>query len=408
MPRRASSRNNKLSYQTLEGRRVLTASFAFEAVTSLLTIDGFDDVNSDLTIDQSSVSINGGANEDAYIFTLGAGTFVNGGGLPSSEFQISGDTLTVATDVFGANGALDANVLIDGAVGADFVELTQANSLDSIDFNSLQISNFQNEGNLLRLDVVGDVTLDNLSVVNGPAVVENNILIDDLSITTTGSINVVGTLAAIEASGINLNAGEAITMADGALVDAGTGQIVLEAGNNITLGGLRTSGDRIIRMASATGEIIDGGDTDTDIEGIVAIIDAAAGVGSGNALDIQITSFIEVENTTTGDIDLLQESAGGDITVGSLVNDAAVGDTTLVAQDGGIRIAPSAGAASFRTLGGTVTLEAQGAGNDVVVSDGITTVGGDAMIEATGNVVLNFVSLGAGDLLVNSGVDILA
>ena len=33
---------------------------------------------------------------------------------------------------FGGDGALDANVLIDGAVGADFVGLTQADPTDDI------------------------------------------------------------------------------------------------------------------------------------------------------------------------------------------------------------------------------------------------------------------------------------
>ena len=407
MPCRASNRNTKLSYQSLEERRVLTASFAFDTVTNLLTIDSFDDVNSDLTIDQSSASINGGANEDAYIFTLGAGTFVNGGGIATSDFQISGDTLTVATDIFGANGGLDANVSIDGAVGADFVELTP---VVDIDFNSLQVSNFQNEGNGIVIGVDGDVTLDNLSVVDS----STEFGVPNISITTSGSINVVGTLAAVEnvsSGGIALQSSGAITMTDGALIDSTSG-ISLFATNSITLGGLRNSGTGgpgspgQITVTSNFGEIVDGGDTDTDIVGDFVVIEAATGVGSGNALEIQMAS-IEVDNTTTGNIELLQESAGGDISVRRLSNEAAVGNVTLATQDGAITVVTRTSGSGVESVGGTVTLGAEGAGNGVILNNTIITAGGDALLFSPGNVVLNSpVTLGTGDFAVDSGSDI--
>ena len=467
--------NADLGYQKLEERKVLNATFTFDAAASLLTIDDFD-AGSDLSIDQNTASINGGAPEDAYIFTLASGTFDDGGGFAPGDFEVSGDTLTVATDTFGADGGLDANVVVDGAVGADFIELTQADITDDIQFNSFEISNIQNLGNSLELNVVGDVTLDNLSVVdNDPLVMPPTMPIADLSITTAGSINVIGSLDnAIENvdSGIELNAtggnsdvtisaavttvegaieiaagdevtftstgsltsadtgnlsvtantdvavdgdgSDGIVMAEGSILDAGSGEISLSSagtgGGDIEISSITTSNatGTAVSINSNLG-VIDGDLASSNIvaiaTGAVVDINATTGVGDINALEVEVDS-IDVVNTTTGNIDLIEGMSGGDINILNLVNTAATGNTSVQTVEGTITI--DAAGTGITAEAGTVTLDANGVGSSVVVNDGISTTAGIVNIEADEDAVINaLIETSGGDVVITSGNDVL-
>ena len=460
-----------LRYQELEKREVLNATFTFDAVSSLLTIDGFDDAGSDLSIDQNLESINDGAPEDAYVFTLGSGTFIDGGGVPADNFEVEGNTLTIGTDFFGGNGALDANVLIDGAVGADFVGLTQADPTDDIQFNSLQVANFQNIGGSLSLNVTGDVTLDNLSVVDNDF---GTMPEADLSITTTGSIEVDGALSnSIENidSGISLNASggnsdvilnaavttvegsiavvagdevnfastgsltsadagnlsvtanadtavdgdnsDGIVMADGSFLDAGSGVIALfsegDDGGDIVISSITTSNSTSDAVSINSGlGVSDGGDANSDIvadaAGAIVNINATAGVGSGDALEIQ-TDSIDVENTTLGNIELIEGAAGLDINILNLNNGASTGNISVQTVNGSLSLA--AGAGGINTVIGTAALDANGLGNNVFVNNAIITTAGPVRIEADGVVVINAsISTGGGDVNISSEDDV--
>ena len=444
-----------LSYQKLEERKVLSASFGF--VGGLLTIDGFDDVNSDLTIEQGEVDLDGagpGTPEDAYIFTLGAGTFTEAGGdagIPTADFDLQGNILSIGTEFFG--GGLNANVLIDGAVGADFVDLFQANIADQIEFGSLEVINFQNVESSLELNVTGDVTVSNLSVVDNVAATMPDA---DLSITTTGSINVNGTLAnSIENvdSGISLNAtggnsdvtindaattadgsiviaagdevnftstgsltsanagsisvtantdasidgdnSDGIVMADGSFLDAGAGEISLSStgtdGGDIQISSITTSNATEFAVSINSGlGVIDGGDANSDIvadsAGAVVTIDATAGIGDSNSLEIEVDS-IDVENTTVGNIELIEGVSGADINIINLDNGAANGNIEIQTLGGTIVV--DATGTGILAAAGTVTLDANGVGSSVLVNNGISTTAGNVSIEADADAEIN-------------------
>ena len=239
--RRASS---TLGYQQLEDRQVLDASFAFNAATNLFSIDVINrGESSDFLINQTNVSINGGASEDAYVFRLGSGTFIDGGGIPAANFQIDGRTLSVGTDFFG--GAANANVAIDGFVGANTVALTQANVANDLVFNSLEISNFRNFGRSLELNLVGDVTLSDVTIGVPSANTE-------LSIRTNGSINVDGDLTATGNGSIDLTSIDDINISG--LVQTDNGDINLEAGQDLVLATSALSSQMDVGIVSSTGD----------------------------------------------------------------------------------------------------------------------------------------------------------
>ena len=140
-----------------------------------------------------------------------------------------------------------------------------------------------------------------------------------------------------------------ITMADGAVVGAGSGTILLAAAGDIALGGLTTTNATAdaVKVTSTGGAITDGGDTDTDIvaasAGAVVILKAATGIGTGNSLEINAST---VEATTTaGGIGL---SGIGDLSIGA-GGLTAPGVVSLSAT-GSIRV-PTGG----RIAGGSVT-----------------------------------------------------
>ena len=120
-----------------------------------------------------------------------------------------------------------------------------------------------------------------------------------------GSVGVVTISGDIYSTGpvVIGSSGSGITMADGAVVDAGAGTILLSAAGDIALGGLTTKNatSDAVKVTSTGGAITDGGDTDTDIvatsAGAVVTLKAATGIGMSNALEIDASS---VEATTTG------------------------------------------------------------------------------------------------------------
>ena len=191
---RRRNTEKSLTYSSLEARCVLDASFAFAPMTSILTLDGFDS-GSNLSIDQRNELVNGTV-EDAYIFTLASGTWA-GSGLPANEFEIVGNELRIDTDVFGASNALDANVVIDGTVGpGQEVALTQANVANDIEFETLSVANIRNVGTDLLLNVVGDLTLQNVDATSGSVdlMVAGDVVVGSVDVDGDLNLNIAGDL----------------------------------------------------------------------------------------------------------------------------------------------------------------------------------------------------------------------
>ncbi|MEQ2010172.1 MAG: hypothetical protein ABMA26_25595 [Limisphaerales bacterium] len=84
--------------------------------------------------------------------------------------------------------------------------------------------------------------------------------------------------------------GGAIVMHDRALIDAGSGAILLQADGNITIGGLRTtnSGDPAVRLISRSGTVIDGGDYYLDVDATGRLVlDTAGSVDPSKPLNVK-------------------------------------------------------------------------------------------------------------------------
>ena len=105
------------------------------------------------------------------------------------------------------------------------------------------------------------------------------------------------------------NFGGVVAMSDGALVDAGTGQIQITADGNIDLGSLVTSNaseDAVI-VVSDSGSIRDRGDQDIDIVANAGVVTLQSnrGTGDGNAIETAI-AILDSDVVTSGALEIAE------------------------------------------------------------------------------------------------------
>ncbi|MCF6281081.1 MAG: filamentous hemagglutinin N-terminal domain-containing protein [Candidatus Polarisedimenticolaceae bacterium] len=232
-------------------------------------------------------------------------------------------------------------------------------------------------GDLTVNDVIttdsGDITLrtDN-DVVFGAG--------GDVS-STSGSVEVT---ADFDGGGV---ASGALTMADGTIINAGSGTIDLNADGDIALGSLQTSSSSAtaVTIDSSEGGIMDAGDSDVDIvaDSGTLVINAVTGVGNGNALETTIDA-LDVDNSTSGNIEIVESNG---LTINKLAQGSA-GNISLSSITGTVMVA--AGQFGVTTVGtGTISLLADGgAAGDLVVNDTINSDSGTITLRADDDVTL--------------------
>ena len=166
---------------------------------------------------------------------------LNSGGTPSNVVSTLG-TGTITLDANGVTSDIDVEDGISSASGT--ISLTADNDIDVQDGLS---------------STSGDISLT----------ADNDILLNvadaDIS-TTSGNVSL---MADADNGGVESGA---IVMADGALINAGSGTIALIADEDITVGGLTTTNNSntAVSLTTREGGILDGGDT---------LVDVVAGAG---------------------------------------------------------------------------------------------------------------------------------
>jgi hypothetical protein len=171
------------------------------------------------------------------------------------------------------------------------------------------------------------------------------------------------------------NNGGAIFMANGAVIDAGSGMIALSADGDVTLGRLVTTNasDTAVTIGSTSGGVIDGGDTGgVDVETLSGrlVVNAATAIGSpSDAIETTVAS-LDLTTTATGANNGIWIAETDAVTV----VDATTADGTIVITAGGTMTA------TFVTAGGTgrnVRL-ATSSGGDIAL--GLVTAAGDTVL----------------------------
>ncbi|MGN7613297.1 hypothetical protein ACQZV8_14575, partial [Magnetococcales bacterium HHB-1] len=234
---------------------------------------------------------------------------------------------------------------------------------------------------------------------------------------------------------IESNRGGGFTQSDGATLSTGAdkdGSVIILSKNDITLSHIEagTGGVQI----KTTGAILDGGDTDIDIHAALLDMRGEQGIGrTTDALDIS-TDKLAVYAGNSG----LYLTEQNDLFIGSVNFDAdtSVGasqssynvtghllhtgrgvDAVITALDGSVTLdvdesfSTSDAIPNHHTVGGTLTIKAQGTGSTLSIHDDLEAVTGTITLEATDRVnLLNSTQLITHDRMINitaaSGLDI--
>jgi hypothetical protein len=384
--------------------------------------DGLIDIDADGSITIGQLTTTGNVN-----LTSTSGAVVDGG--DTGGVDISAAALVIDADT--GVGSADA---IETTVTSVDIDNTTSGNVDINETNALDITKIAIAGGTgtVNVDAGGTITvtaagtgittqsgqieLDANGVASSIAVndaltsnggVVNVLADDDVSFAATGSIastNGAVTVTA-DADGVGAASG-ALTMTDGATINAGNAAIALNADQDITLGQLTTSSN--VTLTTTEGGIVDGGDAGVDVTANALIIDAVTGVGSAGEIETTVTS-IDVDNTTSGNI-IIAESDG--VAVTQLDNDAANGAVTLTSAAGVINVNGVDGVSA--ASGGAISLDANGAGSDIVLNtaNAITNSNADITLEANDRIVIQasagIVSTGTGNVSITANADDLA
>ncbi|MGZ0167411.1 MAG: beta strand repeat-containing protein, partial [Planctomycetales bacterium] len=301
---------------------------------------------------------------------------------------------TAGNIIFTAGGTLTVD---DGDAVTNAVS-TAGDGTISLSATGIDSSLVINDG---ILSVTGDIT----------ATADNDVSIaadGDIS-STSGNVTVTADSdGAVDSGGTDQGS---LTMADGAVISAGSATIDLNANEDVTLGQLVTTNatTSAVQITSNVGGVVDGGDTGgPDIVSASGrtVIDAATGIGAADPLETSVESIeadtlvgtVDIDNslvstttvislTTVGGTVNFDQTGGGNLSVTGDVTSGSVGPDV---DGGNIELTSTADL----TVAGTANISSStGAGGLLSINE--TTVDASAVI-----------SVGAGDVTLNgSGQD---
>lgn len=231
------------------------------------------------------------------------------------------------SDIFDVTATTDVGIQIDGAVaagggGTGTITLTKQTA------GSTAPTTMDIEVND-TLTSIGDVTI------------QAN---DDIIFGAAGAVGSGGGNVAITADFDTGGTGTdgAVTMTNGAVINAGTGMIVVDAAESITVGQL-ISTNNAINLTSTSGGVVDGGDAigeDIQTAGTLTII-SDTGVGSGSLAIETNVGTVDISNGSAGSVEIIETNnlaldqiANGtravNISSGGAITDFGDGNTDIV------------------------------------------------------------------------------
>jgi hypothetical protein len=283
------------------------------------------------------------------------------------ELTATGELRVVSPDIGPGVRTLTGSVLLTG---------------QSVLVEGLVIS----EQGILELEAAGSLTLTATGSIRA---LQNNIALQaggDVSL--GGDITAdVGTVR-VQASGdirlpapgaitaseiVTLTTAGAVLMEDGASLTSTHADVWITAARDVLIG--QVSAARQITIESQQGALRDGGDSGgADLTAPHILLQAARGIGEGNALELA-TQRLAVRNSGTGGIELANDSgAGQPLEIGALVDPlgVTVRGVSNLGPEGGIRIENLGSIQVLEAvtqLGrGTLALLASGAESDLLIT----------------------------------------
>lgn len=299
---------------------------------------------------------------DVIISALG-GAITDGN---AAALNLTGGTVTLnAVNGIGSGDALETSLVQLAATNTGSGRIEIREEATGLDISLLAVSNDTRE--VVITAVAGAIADGNAAGTNITA-----------GIVTLNAQNGIGNGNSLETD---------VTQLAAANSTAGTIEIteILSAGD-ILLGAV-LNGSRNILITSVGGGILDGNAAGANLVAGTAILSAVAGIGSGDALETEIT-LLEAANTVAGTIEVVELAPGGDIALGTVANGDR--DILLTSAAGAIS---DGNASALNLVGGTVTLNAvSGIGNGDALETEIVRL--EALNSAAGTIEITEISTG--------------
>jgi hypothetical protein len=285
------------------------------------------------------------------------------------------------TDLVGATGD-DSN--------ANIYAFAEDSSLD-VTIDASVINALLSAGTTVTLQAHNDITIseaiDGTGGIGGLFLQAGDDVHLNANITTgNGVINITANhgSATSTGSGTDELTGDITVGSDTIVLDAGTAVITLSAEGNIDLPRLTTTSalDAAINVTSTAGDITDGynGDDLVATSG-GAVLSAATGIGSSNAIDTSLVK-INLTNSTSGNISILEGSSAGSLEITGITTGGTTGTTTVKTRDtaGDLTIS-----GNLNTVGTTILQSAR----DITLnaSNNITMATNGSLVMQAGNTV---------------------
>ncbi|MGV2336674.1 MAG UNVERIFIED_CONTAM: hypothetical protein LVR18_22080 [Planctomycetaceae bacterium] len=304
----------------------------------------------------------------------------------------AGDALNFASLTLSSTGSVtlieDSSTSLTNTSTVDTLTLTSATGGISID-GTLNVGT---DGTLRALGATPDIQVNgNASTTSGVLRLRANrdVLFAAASqmLSTNGSL-----IVEADAAGAGTAASGAITMTNGARINAGSGTVTMTAPGDISISMISTTGTAAV--TSTQGGIVDAGDTDIDLQGGGFALSAVTGIGSANPLETSITT-LAYQHTGSGEVRIQESDSLTVNSVGSLSSSSSAGTVRLTTTNW----LAFSGVASQATLFATTATTAA-TNEDIRINSGATVrvTSGNATLTAGDHIQLVSGSLLLADL----------
>ncbi|MCG6157852.1 beta strand repeat-containing protein [Rubinisphaera margarita] len=344
---------------TFNGDVLLTQDVTFVDGTSLVFNDNVQGITG-----AESLFIGPTAGDVTVVGTVSNLTDLVLNGPDDVDFQ-SAVTVSDLLQIIGATGSVN----FSGPVSAGTISLAG----DSLEIHD----NMTATTGGITLDAVDSVLIDATIETTAPAAAAISIEAGQMiEFTAQGHvINQTGGTTTLTADDSTPAGTSQILMADGSSVET-TGSIEMNAAGDMTVAHVLSDTSLInaITVTSRNGAIIDAGDSAREFvtDGRLTI-QSAIGIGSADRLEINVGE-VDLENAA-GNIQLTDETTLD--VVG--ISQTGMGNVLVITEAGPMSVLGSGTGVS--TVGGLITLDAQGGGS-LLVEQQISSLGGDVMLFA--------------------------
>ncbi|MBL7021666.1 MAG: S-layer family protein, partial [Nitrospinaceae bacterium] len=270
-----------------------------------------------LTVDAGTGGVDFGVN----VTTTGNLSVTSGGAITDTGALTIAGTSIFTTDV--ANQAILLDNTSNAFTGAVSLNTSGTGDATLVSNNAVTLST-STVGRNLSVTVGGDNSLN----VAGAGSAGDSISLradDDIIFTAAGDLTTTsGNITVTADNDLDKNgSGGALTMANGTVMNAGSGTLVLSADEDITLGLVKTSSssDTAVTLTSSSGGVVDGGtafppsstriggDTsawlDIDAANGRLVADLVTGFGADNAIETKVNS-VDIDNSTSGKVNIFE------------------------------------------------------------------------------------------------------